>query len=142
TGGWGFQKSNVTMPDNDDAAVTLSPIGLALAAQRLPAELRQRLSKSAELGKRWIFDMQNPDGGWSAFVWNLGKKPPGPIMSQAPHIDLSSLWSMAGAFLSPPAVTQDPSTEDVTARVLHALGQLGERQSSSPAVARAVEFLK
>lgn len=142
TGGWGFQKSNVTMPDNDDAAVTLSPVGMALADPRLPAALRPRLAKSAELGKRWIFDMQNPDGGWSAFVWNLGKKPPGPIMTQAPHIDLSSLWSMAGAFLTPPPVTQDPSTEDVTARVLHALGHLGERASSSPAVDRAVEFLK
>ena len=142
TGGWGFQKNNATMPDNDDAAVTLSPVGMALGDHRLPAALRPRLAKTAELGRRWILDMQNPDGGWSAFVWNLGTKPAGPIMSKAPHIDLSSVWSMAGAFFSPPPVTQDPSTEDVTGRVLHALGQLGERANSSPSVARAVEFLK
>lgn len=130
------------MPDSDDAGVTLSPIGIALEDPRLPADLRPPLAKAAELGKRWLFDMQNPDGGWSAFVWNLGKKPPGPIMKEAPHIDLSSLWSMAGAFLVPPPVTQDPSTEDVTARVLHAMGHLGETIVSSPAVVRAVDFLK
>ena len=142
TGGWGFQKANSTMVDSDDAGVTLSAVGLALEDAKLPAALRTKLSSCAELGKRWLFDMQNPDGGWSGFVWNLGTKPPGPIMKAPPNIDLSSLWSMASAFLVPPPVTQDPSTEDVTARVLHAMGHLGEKLNASPAVARAVEFLK
>lgn len=141
-GGWGFQKANETMPDNDDAGVILSALAFALDDADLPAEQRPQLARAAELGTRWLFDMQNPDGGWSAFVWGLPGKPPGPIMQAPVRIDLSSLLSMAGAIIDPPPVTGDPSTEDVTARVLHAMGHLGQTVTSSPAIQNAVAFLQ
>lgn len=142
TGGWAFQRTNHTMPDCDDAGVTLSAIGMALQDPTLPPPLRARLAKSAELGKRWLFDMQNPDGGWSAFVWNLPGKKPGPMMQKNAHISMDNPLAMLAAVIDPPPVTGDPSTEDLTSRVLHGLGHLGESITSSPAVVRAVEFLK
>ncbi len=142
TGGWAFQRTNYTMPDCDDAGVVLSALGIALEDPSLPAPLRTKLARSAELGKRWLFSMQNPDGGWSAFVWGLPGKKPGPMMEKNPHIDMSNPLSMLSAVIDPPPVTGDPSTEDLTSRVLHGLGHLGETINSSPAVQRAVDFLK
>jgi squalene cyclase len=141
-GGWGFQRTNHTMPDCDDAGVVLSALGIALKDTALPPSTRARWAQSAELGKKWLFDMQNPDGGWSAFVWGLPGKKPGPMMETNARIDMSNPLSMLMAVIDPPPVTTDPSTEDLTSRVLHGLGQLGESVTSSPAIASAVEFLK
>ncbi|MFT3713227.1 MAG: oxygenase MpaB family protein [Archangium sp.] len=142
TGGWAFQRTNHTMPDCDDAGVTLSAIGMALNDPNLPADVRAELAKSAALGKQWLYSMQNPDGGWSAFVWDLPGKKPGPMMEKNARIDMSNPLAMVGVILDPPPVTGDPSTEDLTSRVLHGLGHLGESVQSSPAVVRAVDFLK
>jgi squalene cyclase len=142
TGGWAFQRTNYTMPDCDDAGVVLSALGIALEDPALPADCRSKLARSAELGKRWLFDMQNPDGGWSAFVWGLPGKRPGPMMEKNARIEMDNLFSMLNAVIDPPPVTGDPSTEDLTSRVLHGLGHLGETVTSSPAVQRAVDFLK
>jgi squalene cyclase len=141
-GGWGFQKTNQSMPDNDDAGVTLSAIGMALDDPKLDPVLRQKLSRSVELAKRWLFDMQNEDGGWGAFVWELGTKPPGPIMEKQVKVDLANQLAMIPLVISPPPFVQDPATEDVTSRVLHGLAQVGEKFNSSPQVQRAVAFLK
>lgn len=142
SGGWAFQRTNHTMPDCDDAGVALSAIGMALADPTLPAPLRAKLANAAELGKRWLYSMQNPDGGWSAFVWALPGKKPGPMMQKNAHLEMDNPFAMIGAVIDPPPVTGDPSTEDLTSRVLHGLGHLGEKVDGSPAVARAVEFLK
>lgn len=141
-GGWGFQKTNQSMPDNDDAGVTLSALGMALDDPNLDPALRARLSQSVELAKRWLFDMQNDDGGWGAFCWELGTKPPGPIMETQVKVDLASQLAMIPLVISPPPFVQDPATEDVTSRVLHGLAQVGEKYNSSPAVQRAVAFLQ
>ncbi len=70
-----------------------------------------------------------------------GKKP-GPMMQNNPHVDMTNLLEMAKTVLFPPAVLGDPSTEDLTSRVLHGLGQLGETVTNSVMAARAVEFLR
>jgi squalene cyclase len=142
SGGWAFQRTNHTMPDCDDAGVALTAIGMALNDPTLPADLRAKLANAAELGKRWLFSMQNPDGGWSAFVWDLPGKKPGPMMQKNARMEMDNPLAMIGAVLDPPPVTGDPSTEDLTSRVLHGLGHLGENVNASPAVQRAVEFLK
>lgn len=141
-GGWGFQKTNHTMADCDDAGVILSAMGKALEDPKVDPALRARMSKSAELAKRWLFDMQNEDGGWSAFVWDLGSKPPGPVMEKQVRIDLSNPLAMVPLVIDPPPFVQDPSTEDVTSRVLHGLAHVGEKLNASPSVQRAVTFLK
>ena len=145
TGGWAFQRTNHTMPDCDDAGVALTALGMALQWKGEGAcspELTSAIRRSAELGKRWLQSMQNPDGGWSAFVWGLPGKKAGAMMQSNPHVDMGSLVSMAKTVMFVPPVLGDPSTEDLTSRVLHGLGQLGETQTNSVMVSRAVDFLK
>lgn len=144
TGGWAFQRGNHSMPDCDDTAVVLSALGIALEhekAKELPPALQQKLRESVRTGRDWLFGMQNPDGGWSAFVWGLPGKRPGAILKETPEVKLDDPVGMAKLLLSPPAALGDPSTEDLTGRVLHALGHLGF-SAGDERVARAVAFLR
>ncbi|MBL8950368.1 MAG: DUF2236 domain-containing protein [Myxococcaceae bacterium] len=144
TGGWAFQRTNPTMVDTDDTGVVLSAIG---AAQRwsgpgaLAGELEARLERTVRRAHDWLLDMQNPDGGWAAFIWGLPSKRPGPAMSETVRVKLDDPLAMARLFIDPPPPLGDPSTEDVTARVLHGLGATGFSVRSEP-VARALEFLQ
>jgi squalene-hopene/tetraprenyl-beta-curcumene cyclase len=118
-GGWAFQYNNDYYPDLDDTAVVV------MAMDRV-----RRQSGSGEYdvaiarGREWIEGMQSRDGGWAAFdIDNL-------------EYYLNSIpFSDHGALLDPP-------TEDVTARCLSMLAQLGETVQTSRAVARAVEYLR
>src|SRR6202158_2322966 len=75
-------------------------------------------------GREWIVGMQSRDGGWAAFdVNNLEY-----YLNNIPFSD-------HGALLDPP-------TEDVTARCLSMLAQLGETVQSSKAVAAGVAYLR
>ena len=74
--------------------------------------------------REWILGMQSSDGGWAAFdVNNL-------------EYHLNSIpFSDHGALLDPP-------TDDVTARCISMLAQLGETVESSKAVADGVAYLR
>jgi squalene-hopene/tetraprenyl-beta-curcumene cyclase len=75
-------------------------------------------------GREWIEGMQSKDGGWAAFdVNNLEY-----YLNNIPFSD-------HGALLDPP-------TEDVTARCISMLAQLGETASTSPAVAAGIAYLR
>jgi len=118
-GGWAFQYNNAYYPDLDDTAVVV------MAMDRV-----RRQSGSSEYdtaiarGREWIEGMQSRDGGWAAFdVNNLEY-----YLNNIPFSD-------HGALLDPP-------TEDVTARCLSMLAQLGETADGSPVVARAIEYLR
>jgi squalene-hopene/tetraprenyl-beta-curcumene cyclase len=75
-------------------------------------------------GREWIEGMQSRDGGWAAFdVNNLEY-----YLNNIPFSD-------HGALLDPP-------TEDVTARCVSMLAQLGETTQSSKAVADGVAYLR
>jgi len=118
-GGWAFQYNNAYYPDLDDTAVVV------MAMDR---ERRQSGSNEYDMaiarGREWIEGMQSRDGGWAAFdVNNLEY-----YLNNIPFSD-------HGALLDPP-------TEDVTARCLAMLAQLGETAETSPAVARAIEYLR
>src|SRR5438874_4649914 len=73
--------------------------------------------------REWIEGMQSDDGGWAAFdVNNLEY-----YLNNIPFSD-------HGALLDPP-------TEDVTARCISMLAQLGETKSN-PQMAAAIEYLR
>ncbi len=144
TGGWGFQRGNHTMADCDDAGVVLSALGEALAVKgpgQLDLALDQKLRRSVTRGRDWLFSMQNPDGGWSAFVWGLPGKKRGPAMTETVRAKMDDPLAMARFLFDPQPALGDPSTEDVTGRVLHGLGKIGFTREA-PEVQRAIAFLQ
>ncbi len=140
-GGWAFQPGNETMVDNDDTGAVLAAFGDALADSGLQSEVRARVTASRDLGRDWLLGMQNPDGGWSAFVRGLPAKRPGPRFTGPIEVSLQDPVGAARALIDPPRELGDPSTEDLTGRVLDGLGRVGET-ISSPAVRHAIEFLQ
>lgn len=144
TGGWAFQRGNHTMADCDDAGVVLSALGEALARtgpNALDAQIANRVRTSVERGKEWLFGMQNPDGGWSAFVWGLPGKKPGPAMTTTVRAKMDDPLAMAKFLFDPQPALGDPSTEDLTGRVLHGLGKQG-LTVKDPRISQAIEFLR
>ena len=144
-GGWAFQPGNDTMVDNDDTGAALAAYGSVLAAAALGTALdpdtARRVSASRDLGREWLLGMQNPDGGWSAFVHGLPAKRPGPLFSDPVEVSLDDPVGALRTLLDPPRELGDPSTEDLTGRVLDGLGRIG-LTTASPAVRRAIEFLR
>ncbi len=114
--GWAFEYENDFYADTDDSAMVL----MALRGARTQHE--ERRQASMKRGVEWILSMQSSDGGWGAFDVDNNKE----IFNLIPFADHNALL--------------DPSTADVTARILEMLGDYGYDQSFSPA-ARAVSFL-
>jgi squalene-hopene/tetraprenyl-beta-curcumene cyclase len=140
-GGWAFQPGNETMVDNDDTGTVLAAFGAALADPALDPALGDRLRESIDLGRDWLLGMQNPDGGWSAFVHGLPGKRPGPLFTGPVEVSLDDPIAAVRTLIDPPRELGDPSTEDLTGRVLDGLGRVG-LTTASPAVQRAIEFLR
>ena len=146
TGGWPFQSGNETMADCDDAGIVLSVLALALEPgadrQALPPPQATRIRDAVTKARAWLEGMQNPDGGWPAFVWSVpGTRPQRTLFSALPRFELDRPMAALKALLRPAPELGDPSTEDLTARVLHGLGSFG-RTSADPEVARALTFLR
>ncbi|MCA1408268.1 squalene--hopene cyclase [Ensifer sp. IC3342] len=118
-GGWAFQYNNAHYPDLDDTAVVV------MAMDRAQRHVGSKEYDTAiARGREWIEGMQSRDGGWAAFdVNNLEY-----YLNNLPFAD-------HGALLDPP-------TEDVTARCISMLGQLGETAQSSKAVADGIAYLR
>jgi squalene-hopene/tetraprenyl-beta-curcumene cyclase len=118
-GGWAFQYNNAYYPDLDDTAVVV----MALDRARRQTGTRD-YDAAIDRAREWILGMQSRDGGWAAFdVNNL-------------EYYLNSIpFSDHGALLDPP-------TEDVTARCVSMLAQLGETVDNSQAVADGVAYLR
>jgi squalene-hopene/tetraprenyl-beta-curcumene cyclase len=140
-GGWAFQVGNETMVDNDDTGAVLTAFGSALGGAALDPETGGRVRASLDLGRDWLLGMQNPDGGWSAFVHGLPAKRPGPLFTGPVEVSLDDPIAAVRTLLDPPRELGDPSTEDLTGRVLDGLGRVGLTMSA-PAVRRAIEFLR
>jgi squalene-hopene/tetraprenyl-beta-curcumene cyclase len=116
-GGWAFEFQNDFYPDVDDTAFVL------MALQNIPYSNRQRLSGAIDLGTKWLVSMQNKDGGWGAFDRDNDRT----ILNQIPFADHNAML--------------DPSSPDVTARVLECLGRYGWT-TSHPRVQRALAYLR
>ena len=118
-GGWAFQYNNAYYPDLDDTAVVVMAMDRARRASQ-----SHEYDAAIDRGREWIEGMQSRDGGWAAFdVNNLEY-----YLNNIPFSD-------HGALLDPP-------TEDVTARCISMLAQLGETTQSNQAVADGVAYLR
>ena len=151
-GGWAFEHANEFYPDNDDTAMALIALRTQFTDQAepsaaLPPELdllsastdwdqsemeespRGELAamsdamKAIDRGLRWLLAMQNKDGGWGAFDRNNNRQ----FLCHVPFADHNAMT--------------DPSSADLTGRVLEALGALG-RRVGDPAVDAAVAYLR
>jgi squalene-hopene/tetraprenyl-beta-curcumene cyclase len=125
-GGWCFEYANDFYPDLDDTSM----VAMALAEQLIAAddgdeasELLSRTTKAIALAERLMLAFQNRDGGWGAFDRDNDAE----FLCRVPFADHNAMI--------------DPSTPDLTARVLESLGRLG-RRVGDPAVNRAMAYLR
>src|SRR6267143_106634 len=115
-GGWAFAFRNDFFPDVDDTAFVL------MALQRVDYPDKPRMEAATRRGLAWLLAMQTDDGGWGAFDHNNDRQ----FLCQIPFADHNAMI--------------DPSTADVTARVVECLGWYGW-PANHPAIERAVKFL-
>jgi squalene-hopene/tetraprenyl-beta-curcumene cyclase len=115
-GGWVFEFRNDFYPDVDDTAFVL------MALQRVKYPDPVRMEAAVRRGIQWLLSMQNRDGGWAAFDRDNDKK----FLCNIPFADHNAMI--------------DPSTADVTARVLECLGRFGW-PAEHPAIQRGLQFL-
>ena len=115
--GWYFQFANEFYPDSDDTTVVL----MALLLIDLPDKYKKR--EAILRGFKWLLGMQCRDGGWGSFDRDNNKE----ILNRIPFADWNALL--------------DPSTGDLTARVLDLMAGLGYDKDYPPA-GKAIEFLK
>lgn len=117
-GGFYFEYKNEFYPDVDDTSMAL--IVLAHARADLPEPEQQA---AMQRGLTWMLNMQNRDGGWGAFDRNNDKE----FLTHVPFADHNAMI--------------DPSTADITARVLECLSHYPGFGPTHPAVKRALSFL-
>jgi squalene-hopene/tetraprenyl-beta-curcumene cyclase len=118
-GGWAFQYNNAHYPDLDDTAVVVMAMDRARRATG-----SNEYDTAIARGREWIEGLQSRDGGWAAFdVNNLEY-----YLNNIPFSD-------HGALLDPP-------TEDVTARCISMLAQLGETAETSKVMANGIAYLR
>lgn len=147
-GGWFFEHNNAFYPDVDDTIMVVMALREQFFSSRLPhdgsagqetllaeariGELSQarthvaridRLAAACQRGMDWVLAMQNRDGGWGAF----DKDNDASFLCRVPFADHNAMI--------------DPSTPDLTGRVLEALGICGLRVGH-PAIDRAVAYLR
>jgi squalene-hopene/tetraprenyl-beta-curcumene cyclase len=115
-GGWAFEFDNNWYPDIDDSAVVLMVLYRHIDKEFISPE-------NLESGLRWILGMQGRDGGWGAFDVNNNMK----LLNQLPFGDLEAMI--------------DPSTADITGRVLEVMGRAGY-DMSHPQAKRGISFIR
>src|SRR5215468_5150665 len=118
-GGWAFQYENPHYPDLDDTAV----VTMALDRMRKRQPTREYDDAIAR-AREWIEGLLSRNGAWAAFDADNTYY----YLNNIPFAD-------HGALLDPP-------TEDVTARCISMLAQLGETAETSKAVADGIAYLR
>lgn len=113
-GAWFFEYENAYYPDCDDTAMVAMALRRTGGTENLEASAR---------GVRWIFTMQNRDGGWAAFDRTEDRR----ILEYVPFADHNAI--------------QDPSCPDITGRVLECLSWHGYK-SDHPAIQKAVAYVR
>ncbi|OLO25649.1 squalene--hopene cyclase, partial [Alkalihalophilus pseudofirmus] len=118
-GGWGFSDINTMYPDVDCTAI-------ALRAIKRSSVHSNRLRDAWNKGLNWVLMMQNDDGGWPAFEKNLNRR----------IINLLIPFEEAKEFAI------DPSTNDLTGRVLQFLGDDCGKTEKHFRIKKAIRWLK
>jgi squalene-hopene/tetraprenyl-beta-curcumene cyclase len=118
-GGWYFEARNEPYPDVDDTCMALMVLRRARAHEAPEVQ-----ASAIERGLAWMLAMQNDDGGWAAFDRGNDKE----WLTFVPFADHNAMI--------------DPSTADITARVLECLGHFPGYDREHPVVRRAVKFLR
>jgi len=134
--GWYFEYRNEFYPDVDDTIMVMMGLREAVIAQcasehghsangrsaRISSTepLALRAMAACDRGMRWVLAMQNRDGGWGAFDRDNDHE----FLTRVPFADHNAMI--------------DPSTPDITARVLEMLGGFGTTRSDR-AVQRAID---
>jgi squalene-hopene/tetraprenyl-beta-curcumene cyclase len=118
-GGWYFEMRNEFYPDVDDTCMAL----MVLAQARAGGDDDAREGAIAR-GLAWMLGMQNDDGGWASFDRGNDKD----WLTHVPFADHNAMI--------------DPSTADITARVLESLSHDAGYGVDHPVVKRAIAFLK
>ena len=116
-GAWFFEYDNEFYPDVDDTVMVL------MALNRVNTEFDREKSAAIRRGTRWVLGMQGKDGGWASFDKDNDKW----LFTQVPFADHNAMI--------------DPSTSDITARVLESLGHFGFTLEDV-CVQKAIGFLK
>jgi len=116
-GGWAFEFQNDFYPDVDDTAFVLMALGRVADPDSAP------LRGAIQRGLAWLISMQNSDGGWGAFDHENNLQ----FLNHIPFADHNAML--------------DPSTADVTARVIECLGQFGW-SATHPVLERGRAFVK
>jgi squalene-hopene/tetraprenyl-beta-curcumene cyclase len=117
-GGWFFENRNELYPDVDDTCMAL----MVLARAR--ADVSETTQRAAvQRGLDWMLAMQNEDGGWASFDRDNDKQ----WLTEVPFADHNAMI--------------DPSTADITGRVLESLSHFAGFHLWHPAVQRAKRFL-
>jgi squalene-hopene/tetraprenyl-beta-curcumene cyclase len=145
--GWCFEFNNPFYPDCDDTAMALMVLAGrfdAAGTGQLPPDLRltamenadsldeakQNMGETLETaaamqsGLRWLLGMQNKDGGWAAFDRDNNKE----FLCKVPFADHNAMI--------------DPSTPDLTGRVMESLGRLGFRVGQHKEIYRVVAYMR
>lgn len=116
-GGWPFEYANGFYPDFDDTAIAIRVLR--------DIEVKDIPARDAAIQRALDFQiaMQNRDGGWASF----DKDNTHEIFTKIPFADHNAML--------------DPTSLDVTGRMLETLGALGWEKSRAP-VRRAIELIK
>jgi squalene-hopene/tetraprenyl-beta-curcumene cyclase len=118
-GGWYFEHRNESYPDVDDTCMAL------MVLRQARADAPEAMQAAAiGRGLTWMLGMQNRDGGWASFDRGNDKA----WLTQIPFADHNAMI--------------DPSTADITGRVLECLGYFPGFDARHPVVARALRFLR
>ncbi|MEN6356966.1 MAG: squalene--hopene cyclase [Armatimonadota bacterium] len=114
-GGWYFEFANENYPDIDDTAMVLMALRKVGSIEGKDDAIRR--------GIAWLLGMQAKDGGWASFDVDNNKR----VFNQIPFADHNAML--------------DPSTSDITARIIEMLSFFGFDKNSS-AVRKAIDFLR
>ncbi|WP_088040908.1 squalene--hopene cyclase [Bacillus sp. EAC] len=116
-GGWGFSDINSFIPDNDDTGATLRALTNSAI---VGSEEKERWMK----GVNFLFGLQNNDGGWAAF-----------------EKDVTNKWLTMLPIENARDAIIDPSTPDLTGRILEFIAHYTSIKNEDKRIEKAVNWL-